>query len=91
MKEQDMYIVDRIEDGTAVLEEQQGGRTIFLPTEWLPKGIEEGSILVITLSRGRWRAMLTLTHDEEATRARIAETTRIRDSLTKGPEGDIEL
>ena len=42
-------IVDRIEDGVAVLVFEDGGRA-YLPAERLPSGAGEGSVLRVTWS-----------------------------------------
>ena len=43
-----MIVIDRIEEGTAVLEED--GRISRIPVSQLPKGAKEGSVLVRTES-----------------------------------------
>jgi len=54
------YIVDRIEDGLAVLEKEDGSFE-HIPSEKLPEGVHEGSMLV--LHDGAWA--LDLQGEEE--------------------------
>jgi hypothetical protein len=72
-------VVDRIEDGIAVLElSDQDGRTIDLPVSMLPPDAEEGSHLLIVV-----------TLDEEARRAAEARITALQEKLERrsGKEG----
>ena len=39
------YIIDRIEDGIAVLEDKNTGEIIELPKKALPRGAKEGQLL----------------------------------------------
>jgi hypothetical protein len=82
-------IVDRIEDGFAVLEGDDGA--LEVPAAWLPTGAREGSVLKIEVERQGQRSRLTLTLDPEGQAARETDLRRLRDSVPEGPGGDIAL
>jgi hypothetical protein len=82
-------IVDRIEDGIAVLEGEAG--SVEVPASWLPGGAREGSVVRVEIERVGEASRVTLTLDPEAMAAREAEIRRLRESIPEGPGGDIEL
>jgi len=59
------YIIDRFEDGVAVLEKEDGARE-DIPLEELPEGAREGSVLV--RENGAWALDL---QEEEERRKRL--------------------
>jgi hypothetical protein len=85
-----MYIIDRIEDGFATLEGPDGA-FLALPEPWLPEGAREGDVLEIATRRAAGESTLTLSLDEEARGKRAEELRRLRDTLPRGPGGDISL
>ena len=82
-------IVDRIEDGIAVLEDED--RTLELPVGWLPEGAGEGDVLRVEVAREAGMSRVVLQLDPEARAAREAELRRLRDSIPEGPSGDLAL
>ena len=66
------YIIDRIEDGIATLENEEG-RMEEYPAESMPKGAKEGDCLVFS-DEGFVR-------DEDATKARRERILELRRSL----------
>lgn len=66
------YIIDRIEDGIATLENEEGHAEEY-PAESMPKGAKEGDCLVFS-DEGFVR-------DEDATKARRERILELRRSL----------
>jgi hypothetical protein len=83
------FIVERIEDGIAVLEGESG--PVEVPAAWLPRGAREGSVLLAELKRDNHASRLVLTLDREGQAVREAEIRRLRESLPEGPDGDVTL
>jgi hypothetical protein len=83
------FIVERIEDGVAVLEGEAG--SVEVPAAWLPRGAREGSVLRAELMRDDDASRLILTLDREGQAAREAEIRRLRESIPEGPGGDVTL
>lgn len=82
-------IVDRIEDGIAVLEGDDG--VVEVPASWLPRGAREGSVLRIGLDRGDDATRLVIALDPDALADREAEIQALRERIPEGPGGDIIL
>jgi hypothetical protein len=82
-------IVDRIEDGIAVLEGESGW--LEVPVGWLPAGAREGSVLRVAVEADGDSSRVSLTLDAEAMAEREAEIRRLRESIPEGPGGDIAL
>jgi hypothetical protein len=85
-----VYIIDRIEDGFATLEGPDGA-SLALPERWLPAGAREGDVLQIATRRAGRESTLTLSLDEDARQKRAEELRGLRDTLPRGPGGDISL
>ena len=94
------YILDRFEDnGWAVLEDEDG-ISFNVPRFWLPDDLAEGDVVVVEqqelLSEDEayfttgYRSLDIYT-DKEATQARQDRAKELRDSLSKGPQGDLSL
>ena len=85
------FIIERFEDnGWAVLE-RPGGELFNTPSEWLPKEALEGDVLrVDTASKGK-ASRVSFTVDAAETTRRKEEVRELRESLPKGPGGDLEL
>lgn len=82
-------IVDRIENGVAVLEGEDG--SLDVPASWLPPGAREGTVLRVEVDRDDGASRVVFTLDPEAQAAREAEIGRLRDTIPEGPDGDIAL
>ena len=82
-------IVDRIEDGIAVLEGDHG--LFELPAAWLPEGAGEGAVVQVEVTREVGSSRVALTLDRDARAAREAELRRLRDTIPEGPSGDLAL
>lgn len=82
-------IVDRIEDGVAVLESAAG--TLDVPSSWLPDGAVEGSVLRLEIRRDDGSSHITLALDPGGQAERQDELERLRAAIPEGPGGDITL
>lgn len=82
-------IVDRIENGVAVLEAE--GTPMDVPASWLPAGAREGSVLRVEVTGEGDSSRVVFMLDPEARAAREAEIRELRDSIPEGPGGDIAL
>lgn len=83
-------IIDRIEDNTAHLEDNDGSIT-QLPAAWLPTDAAEGHVIDLILTTEPHSSSITLRINPTATRERIEDAQNLRAQLRKGPEGDIDL
>lgn len=92
---QQIYVVDRIEEGIwVILEDAEGGRTFEVPRAWFAGRIREGDVVRVTsepVEDGPGRSRLLFELDEEERKRRIAEAAQIRERLPRGPSGDIQL
>jgi len=84
-------VVDRVEDGGWAVVEWPDGVTFELPAGWLPAGVRDGDVLAVEVHGTEDEARVTLRLDPEARAARLDEARRLRESLPKGPEGDLDL
>lgn len=87
-------IVDRIEDGFAVLEAGDASLEVgsmHVPASWLPTDAREGSVLRVEVGREGDSSRVALTLDPETQAAREAEIRALRESIPEGPDGDIDL
>ncbi|HLB37755.1 MAG TPA: DUF3006 domain-containing protein [Gemmatimonadales bacterium] len=86
-----VYVVDRIEHRQAVLVDDQGA-TFTVSTKDLPRGVNEGAVLLVKLEAGgnpRWD---TARVDRAETARRHAEAKDRLERLKKrDPGGDIAL
>jgi hypothetical protein len=85
----DVYIVDRISGGWATLEAEEA--TFTVPSEWLPERTREGDVLRLDAERERGSATLRFSLDPAARQERERAIEDLRNSIPKGPEGDIVL
>ena len=86
------YTIDRFEDGGwAVLEDSQV-RTFTIPRAWLPPSTREGDVVRCQRrdddGSSRW-VLFTLDHTSRA--ERLDRARELRDSLPRGPKGDVSL
>lgn len=91
MSDRDVWTVDRVESGVAVLVRDDGERVVEAPLFELPAGTREGSVLRAPDREGRpaWRAARL---DEELRRRRLDEAERILRRLKRrDPGGDVAL
>ncbi|MDE2678086.1 MAG: DUF3006 domain-containing protein [Gemmatimonadota bacterium] len=87
----EIWTVDRVEAGVAVLVPDAGEQVAEVPLSGLPAGTREGSVLRVPDSEGRpdWSAAAL---DEELRRARLDEAERILQRLKRrDPGGDVVL
>jgi hypothetical protein len=86
------YIVDRIEEGTWVVLEDEEGRAFPIPRAWLPQRTREGDALRLTVEAGSGDdQVLHFTLDPGERERRETEIAALRNRLTRGPSGDISL
>jgi len=85
------YVIDRFEDNDWTILEREDGQTFNVPTGWLPDEAQEGHALALELETEGKESRLRFVLDEEETAKRLKQAEELRDSLSKGPEGDLEL
>jgi len=83
-------IIDRIEDGVAVVE-LDDNQWIHLPAHLLPADAREGSVLALEVGSGPTATHLAFRIDEEGAAARRVEIETLRNSIPRGPDGDLSL
>jgi len=85
------YVIDRIEDGWAALEDENG--TVFnVPVSWLPPEAKEGDVLnASTEDPTSGTRTLRFTLDPAARADQQKKARELRDSLPRGPKGDVAL
>ena len=85
------YTIDRFEDsGWAVLEDEHA-QTFNVPTTWLPAAAREGDVLEVSQQRSGDSHLLRFTLDMTGREGRLAEAAKRRETLPRGPKGDITL
>ena len=86
------YIVDRFEGlDWAVLEDERA-QTFTLPRDWLPSAAREGDVLNASdQDDGAGVRTIRLELDPAARDERLATAHRLRETLPRGPKGDVEL
>ena len=96
--QKEIITIDRFEDNDlAVLESRKGIENtevmnFSVPRSWLPEDCKEGDILTVTSSAvGLNEGTLTFAIDREGTARATQEISNLRASLTKVPDGDIDL
>ena len=94
------YVVDRLEDADLVILEDEQGRSLTVPRAWLPNELGEGDVVVVEQQEliSEDEAGFTTSYrgldvyvDHAATQARRERADDLRNSLPKGPEGDLSL
>ena len=91
MSASQVWTVDRVESGVAVLVRDSGDQVAEVPLSGLPDGAREGSVLRVPDTEGRpdWAAAVL---DEELRLARLDEAERILKRLRRrDPGGDVVL
>ena len=85
------YVIDRIEDGWAALEDDNG--TVFnVPTFWMPSDAKEGDVVRIsTEEQASGTCTLRFTLDPAAREEQQKKIRELRESLPRGPKGDLAL
>jgi hypothetical protein len=84
------YTIDRTQGSITVLEDDKG-ETTQVPASWLPSGAREGDVLAVTAEREDQASVVRIAADPGARQERQAEVERTRDSLPRGPKGDVSL
>ena len=85
------FLLERFEDnGWAVLE-RPDGELFNAPREWLPEEAREGDVLKVDAVSKSKASRVSFSIDATETAERREAARERRDSLPKGPEGDIEL
>jgi len=83
--------VDRIENGSIAVMEDEEGRLFPIPLHWLPGGVSEGDVVRVIAEDAEGGRIVRFLIDEAETEARQDEAAALRDSLRRAPKGDIEL
>lgn len=85
--------LDRFEDNDQAVLELAVGLTMTVPRAWLPSNVQEGDVMRmrVTGSESGERSLLSFHIDAHETAERREAATNLRNSLPKGPEGDLEL
>lgn len=87
-----LYTVDRFEgDEWAVLEDDQA-HTVRVLRRSLPANTREGDVLdAVEHADAAGALVLQFELNPEAKEERLTEARRVRDSLPRGPKGDVSL
>ncbi|CAN5736497.1 hypothetical protein BH23GEM6_BH23GEM6_06890 [soil metagenome] len=88
-----LYIIDRMEEGWAILEDPEG-LSFQLPRSWLPSRVREGDVLRISIEPGSEpgvHSTLQIEIDAEEGAKRAEQIRLLRERLTRGPSGDLAL
>lgn len=85
------WIVDRIEDDALAVVQSPEGMFLDVPLDWLPDGVREGDALVVEARRRRKAVRVYFRLDAATTKVRRDRARRLREDLSRGPEGDIQL
>jgi len=83
--------VDRIENGSIAVMEDEEGKLFPMPLDWLPAGVSEGDVVRAIAEDAEGGRIVRFAIDEAETEAREDEAAALRDSIRRAPEGDIEL
>jgi DUF3006 family protein len=85
------YVIDKIEDGWAELEDENG-KVFGVPAHWLPSGAREGDVLKLaTEESSSDERTLRFTLDPAGRQEQQTKARDLRDKLPRGPKGDISL
>ena len=86
------YIVDRFEgSGWVVLEDEQA-RTFTVPTNWLPIGVREGSVLRASADNdGAGTSVIRFSVDPASHDEQLKKAHERLHTLPRGPKGDLSL
>jgi hypothetical protein len=85
------YTIDRFEDQSWVVLEDEEGESFPVPAVWLPDEASEGDLVKLSLRGEGDTRELRFTLDPEARERRLRAVKALRGRLPKGPSGDIEL
>ena len=86
-----IWVVDRVEDGIAVLVADDDEETLDVPLNVLPHGLREGTVLRVTEREGHplWASAML---DEELRLRRLRQAeTALNELKSRDPGGDIVL
>jgi len=85
------FTIDRFEGDWAVLEAAEA-HTLRVPRSWLPKDAREGAVLqVVVAPESPGASSVSFGLDPTTEERRRQDAQRLRDSLRKGPKGDLAL
>ena len=89
---QEIWVVDRIEADTAVLVEDETGRTLEVARSLISVSVDEGSVLRVPVAEEGEPDWGLAEPDEELRRRRLAEARDVLEELkTRDPGGDVVL
>jgi hypothetical protein len=84
------YTIDRFEGEWVVLEDARG-QTFNVPREWLPGHAREGDLLEVSEQLTTGARSLRFRVDDDGREERLAKAAERRQSMPRGPKGDIKL
>lgn len=90
----EIWIVDRIREGTCVLVDDATGRTLEIAQSLMPSGhvVAEGTVLMVPVTDEGGLDWMSAEADEELQKQRLGEAEEVLDDLKKrDPGGDVEL
>ncbi len=85
------YVMDAIDAQRWVTLEDEIGRVVVLPWNWVPEGAREGDMLEAIVTEHETGRSVHLRVDREASAARRERLQERRDRLPRAPAGDLEL
>ncbi len=86
-----LYTVDRFEGSEWAVLEDDRAQTLRVPRSWLPAAAREGDVIDASVAAGAGATSLLFELDPEKRGERLAQARSIREQLTRGPKGDLEL
>jgi hypothetical protein len=87
----DVWILDRVEEGAWAILEGPGVERISIPRGWLPDGAREGHAFRVALAGEGDARTVTLTRDAESEALQRQRIEQVRARIPRGPGGDLEL
>ena len=89
---QGIWVVDRVEADTAVLVEDETGRTLKVSRSLIPVSVDEGTVLRVPATEDGGPDWGLAKPDEEIRRRRLAEAREVLEQLKmRDPGGDVVL
>ena len=85
------YVVDRFEGAEWAVLETSAGKLFNVPRGWLPGSAREGDVITVEGVLATDAHVLRIQVESDGREERLADASRRRETLTKGPKGDISL
>ena len=86
-----LYTVDRFEGSEWAVLEDELGITLRIRRHWLPLNAAEGDVINASVDGGTELTSVQFELKPHERGERLAEARRLRDALSPGPKGDLDL